>query len=363
MLHRLKHIVSVLGLLLVLASCDKTIHEYPTESTIILNLSCQINTEDPEFFVYVECDAKNGTSYIVRTQGVTQKNTRFDEPVKLRYIYDLYRVVASHTELVERRVAWVDPSQPIPEPEQYVLEAAEYKVLVWCDYVRASAQDESWYYNTNDLRNIRYSDIEVKDNNDKDVFTKMLHLNFRDYSYATGTFEVDKELILDRPNGRYKCYTTDVRDYLGKDTAKELTAVVTYVQWVADGYNVEEQKPNHFSETRTYVSTVSLDDLDSEGNLEFAYDYVLVNGKQSNVKVNFEFYKGVITKGSNGKLYKQGGVLATEDDRISNWSGVVVPLKRNMETVVKGRFLTQSFGSGGIGIEPGFDGEIVIPWE
>lgn len=363
MLHRVKHIISVLGLLLVFTSCDKTIHEYPTESTIILNLSCEIDAEDPEFFVTVECDAKNGTSYIVRTMGVAQKNTRFDEPVKLRFIYDLYRVVASHTELVERRVAWTDPSRPTPEDIQFELEAAEYKVLVWCDYVRASAQDESWYYNTNDLRNIRYTDIEVKDNNDKDVFTKMVHLNYRDYSYSAGTFEFDEHLVLERPNGRYKCYTTDVTDYLGKDDVREMTAVVSYVQWVADGYNVEEQKPNHFSETRSYLSTVSVDDVNSEGKLEFAYDYVLVNGKQTNVKINFEFYKGVVTKGSDGVLYKQGGVAVTEDDKISNWSGVVVPLKRNMETVVEGRFLTQSFGSGGIGIEPGFDGEIVIPWE
>jgi hypothetical protein len=34
-----------------------------------------------------------------------------------------------------------------------------------------------------------------------------------------------------------------------------------------------------------------------------------------------------------------------------------------METIIEGRLLTASFGSGGIGIDPGFEGEIVIPWE
>jgi hypothetical protein len=65
----------------------------------------------------------------------------------------------------------------------------------------------------------------------------------------------------------------------------------------------------------------------------------------------------------DGKLYKEDGSIASDDDRISNWSGVVVPLKRNMETIIEGRLLTASFGSGGIGIDPGFEGEIVIPWE
>jgi hypothetical protein len=269
--------------------------------------------------------------------------------------------------LVERRVAWVDPTQPTPDPVRFELAAAEYKVLVWCDYVRASEQDKSWYYNTDDLRNIRYSDIEVKDNNDKDVFTNVLHLNLREYYYSTGTYILDEHLVLERPKGRYKCYTTDVKDYMGKDTGIEkITAVVNYVQYVADGYNVEDQKPNHFIESRTYLSTVSMDDIDDEGKLEMCYDYVFVNGKQTNVKINFEFYKGIVYRGSDGKIYKDKNhtVLANEEiDKISNWSGVVVPLKRNMETVVEGRFLTQSFGSGGIGIGPGFEGEIVIPWE
>ena len=50
-------------------------------------------------------------------------------------------------------------------------------------------------------------------------------------------------------------------------------------------------------------------------------------------------------------------------DKISEWTGIVVPLKRNMETVIDGRLLTTSFGTGGIGIDPGFEDEIVIPWE
>lgn len=362
MLNRVKHIFSALGILLMLSSCDATIHEYPSESSIVLNVDCTINDTKPDFFVTVECDAKNGTSYIVRTMGMGPEDTRFDEPYKLRYTIDLYRVIASHTEFVERKVHIVDPEQKDMPQTQFNVVASEYKVLVWCDYVRESAQDEDWYYQTGDLRKILYNDIEVKDNNDKDVFTNMAHLNFRDYYYMSGTHEESIQLTLERPKGRYKCITTDVNDYINKESVTQITSVVTYIQYVAAGYNVEEQKPNYFEPTRTYLTTVTTDDLDQNGNLEMCYDYVFVNGKQTNVKINFQFYKGVITM-KDGKLYKENGEIASDDDRISNWSGVVVPLKRNMETIIEGRLLTASFGSGGIGIDPGFEGEIVIPWE
>ena len=364
MLNRITHILGLLGVVLTLASCDATIHEYPTEASIVLNVSCNINPADPEFFVTVECDAKNGTSYIVRTQGMGPGDTRFDEPYKLRYTVDLYRVIASHTEFVERRT-FITAPEAINETisTSFDVLAAEYKVLIWSDYVRASAENEDWYYQTDDLRKILYTDIEVKDNNDKDVFTNMESVNLREYYYQSGTYTKDIHLTLERPKGRYKCITTDINDYIGKDnTTSEITTVATYVQNVAAGYNVEEQKPNNFETTRTYISTVSTDDLDEEGNLEMCYDYLFVDSKQTNVKINFQFYKGVV-KMVDGVLTREDGKEVTEDDRISNWSGIVVPLKRNMETVIEGRLLTASFGSGGIGIDPGFEGEIVIPWE
>ena len=71
-----------------------------------------------------------------------------------------------------------------------------------------------------------------------------------------------------------------------------------------------------------------------------------MNGKQTNVKIDFFFYDSVIS----------------EDTEISNWTAITVPLRRNMETIVEGRMLTTSFGTGGIGIDPGFEDEIVIPW-
>ena len=143
-----------------------------------------------------------------------------------------------------------------------------------------------------------------------------------------------------------------MEDYLKNESEsdEDITAVVTYVQYVSAGYNVEEQKPNYFEPTRTFISKARVVE---DGKLELCYDYVFVNGKQTNVKINFTFFRGDVTISDSGEMI---------GDKISNWSGVVVPLKRNMETVIEGRMLTASFGTGGVGINPDFENEIVIPW-
>ena len=359
MFGRIRHIAMMSMLLFALSSCDKTIHEYPGDCNITLNVECGVDLTHPEHFITVECDAENGTSYVVRTQSIDPLGTRFTEPVCLRYVIDLYRVTASHSVFVERQVLFAEVENPIPEIASFEVQAAQYKVLVWCDYVQDDVR-EAWYYSTDDLRKIVYSDVEVVDNNDKDVFSNCIDVDLTEYYYLEGEFVVDAQVFLERPKGSYKCITTDLEDYLMSDEGvKKITSVITYVQYVSAGYNVEEQKPNYFEPTRTYITTTEIDALsdDSEdGNkLELFYDYVFVNGKQTNVKLNFAFYKDDITINS-----ETGEIIG---DKISEWTGIVVPLKRNMETVIDGRLLTTSFGTGGIGIDPGFEDEIVIPWE
>ena len=334
-----------------LVGCDKTIHEYPGTQDISITVRCSVDLTPPSYFTSVECDPETGTSYVVRAQSAEAFGTRFTEPVCLRYVIDLYRMGPSHSEFVERRVLFADVEDPNPQAiATFNVSASKYKVLVWCDYVQDEVR-EAWYYNTDDLRKITYSDVPVVDNNDKDVFTNMLDVDLTDYYYQEGQFDLTYDIDLERPKGRYKCISTDVDDYVknGADP-EDITAVVMYTQYVSAGYNVEEQKPNYFEPTRTFVTRARFDE---KGQLELCYDYVFVNGKQTNVKLNLFFYRGEVTIGPDG---------IPLGDEISHWTGIVVPLKRNMETIIEGRMLTTNFGTGGFGIDPDFEDEIVIPW-
>lgn len=364
MMRRVKHILSLLAIMLIAGSCDKVnLHvNYVTGPTLTLNVSCELNDSDPEFFVEVECDAENGTSYIVRALNAQPQNTRFNEDVMYRYIIDIYRANDADSKFVERRIFYADPEDKVIPPAQFNVEPATYKVLVWCDFVRASAPEESWYFNTDDIRQIVYTDVEVKDNNDRDCYTNAADVDLTAYSSVlTGVFDVEQHLVLERPCGRYRCVTTDVGEYTTGGDYEEVTCVLTYQMYVARGYNVEEQRPNDFDEVRTYISTVSTKDVDHEGNLELCYDYVFVNGKQTNVKVYMELYRGRVVM-RDDKLVREDGTPVDALDMISTWSDIAIPLKRNMETLVVGRMLTSSFDKGGIGIAPDFEDEIVINW-
>lgn len=363
---RAKHIISMALLAVVLVGCDKIrFHvNYVSGPSLMLNVSCEVNNTDPNFFVSVECDAENGTSYIVRLNSTPADRNTNEKKKLFRYIFDLYRVVDSHSEFVERRVCYADISNPFIDPIQFNVSADEYKLLAWCDYVYADTPNESLCYNTDNLCAVLYNDIEIKDNNEKDAFTAMVNVNLRSYnSTLTGVYDIHEHLILERPNGRYKCITTDIDEFIASDPGcEEITAVVNYVQYVASGYSVEEQKPNYFEPVRTYVTTVSTDDLNVEGNLVLSSDYIFVNGKQSNVKLNMQFYRGRVNLVGD-KLVKDDGKATSEADIISEWREISVPLRRNMETIITGRLLTTSFDPGGIGINPGFEDEIIIPWE
>lgn len=340
----------ILVALLLLAGCDRTIHEYPREVDIELAVRCSVDLAEPEYLISVECNSEEGASYVVRAQSAEPFSTRFTEPVCLRYVVDLYSVCGARSQFVERRVLFADAEEPNPQVvARFDVEAERYRVLVWCDYVRDDVR-EAWYYVTDDLRSVLYADVAVVDNNDKDAFSGVVDVDLSRWCCLMCCNEAVVDVDLMRPMGRLKCVATDVEEYLKNSSAalEDITAVVTYTQYVSAGYNVEAQRPNYFVPTRRFVSKAR---VDSEGEFELFYDYLFVNGKETNVMLNFALYSGEVTVGESGEVV---------GNEISSWSGIVVPLQRNRETLIEGRLLTTSYGTGGVGIDPGFENEYVI---
>ena len=337
-------------LMLILAGCDRTIHEYPREVDIELAVRCSVDLALPEYLMSVECNAEEGATYVVRTESAEPFGTRFTESVCLRYVVDLYSVHGAKSQFVERRVLFANVEESNPQVvARFDVEAERYRVLVWCDYVRDDVR-EAWYYVTDDLRSVVYADVAVEDNNDKDAFSGVVDVDLSRWCCLMCCNEAVVDVDLERPMGRLKCVATDVEDYLKNSSAAldDITAVVTYTQYVSAGYNVEAQRPNYFVPTRRFVSKAH---VGADGEFELFCDYIFVNGKETNVMLNFALYSGDVAVGESGEVV---------GNEISSWSGIVVPLRRNRETVIEGRLLTTSYGTGGVGVDPGFENEYVI---
>ena len=329
-------------LLFVLTGCDATIHEYPHIVDLTLRVKLSADMAEPEYYCDVICDTRTGTRTDFVTRSAVSRVLQ-PEDMYLRFTTELYRVVGDQAEFVERRVRHVEMDNPIPQAEEFFeIESYKYRVLVWADYV-PKATGLSWYYSNEDLRAIVYNGQVSGDNNDKDAYTgtkdiDLSHLKYSEEDAIVTTLDIP----LHRPLGRFKLISTDLAEFEEKGHDwRDVTTKVTYKQYVSAGYNVEEQRPNKFDPTRTITTSADLYEEEA-GHLLLSYDYLFVNGGQSNLLADFYFYDA-------------------EGKEISHWYNITIPILRNRETLVRGDFLTSSYGTNGVGINDNFENEFVIP--
>ena len=121
---------------------------------------------------------------------------------------------------------------------------------------------------------------------------------------------------------------------------ESLSLEVFYTGYFPIGFDVLLNRPN---EAVTGIQFTSVPIVISNNEACLAFDYVLVNGTESSVTLEM--------------------VICNEKGQeVNRVGGVEVPVRRNRITTVRDAFLTREFAPG-IGINPGFDGEInvVVP--
>lgn len=103
------------------------------------------------------------------------------------------------------------------------------------------------------------------------------------------------------------------------------------------GYNAYTGLPNKAEQAVSFRSEIT---PQNEKEASLGFDYVFVNGPQSQVNLTLQIYD--------------------KDNTLLNvYSGIEVPIERGKTTIVRGEYLTNRKESG-IGIDPEFDGDITI---
>lgn len=244
---------------------------------------------------------------------------------------------------------------------QVILEPVLYRVMVFTDYVDGATMS-SLCYRPSDFTSIRIpEDIPYTGSNPaRDCFTGTRDLDLSRVLESDAT--VDESLTMTRPVGKYSIVATDKDDFLkmflvrlrerllaegnttkatetkAEDISLDIFKIkVVYSGFLPDTYNLWRGRPVDARSGVSFNST--LRELES-GDLELAFDFVLVNGEEGAVNVAIYIYDD-----RNEIL----GTVQTE-----------IPLHTGMRTVLKGKFLTSGAASG-ISINPGYDGEFNIP--
>lgn len=333
-------------LVLVSIGCDRTVLEFPenggVDPTLVnVNLTLAI---DPKIEPYVS--ARSGA------EG--------PELHDVRWIVEFFRDEIGG-EPVERRVLTCEkaPDGRHSIRTSLALHAALYQVVAWMDYVDCgSAADK--YYTVNSLSSICVPEAGdyIGDEDHKDTYVARQAIDLRGYRDWWNVV-VDETVTLLRPMAKIEFITTDIDKFLEDLASRRLKAgtvsdellsenpdlstirvQVEYAGYFPSGFNAYTNKPN---DARTGMSFgCSMKPLtDKEARL--ASDYIFVNGSESAVKVN------LLIRDAEGHLLNEVG-------------GIDVPIVRGKLTTIRDEFLTRDYAPG-IGIDPGFDGEIdiVIP--
>ena len=334
---------------LTVTSCDKTVLEFPegegADPTLVrMNLSLEV---DPSIELYTPSRSK--------TAGT-------DETHHVRWIVEVFRDEIDGAP-VERRVLCCDKAADGKHTIQtsIPLHAARYHVVAWADYVDKSSTEDK-YYTIGSLSSICIPEPEeyIGDEEHKDAYVGRQAFDltvYRDRWNETA----ECAITLERPMAQIEFITTDVDKFLDDLAAKKerqgsrtvadnllgsapdlssIQVTVDYACYFPSSFNAYTNKPNDACLGMSFGCCMT---PLTEKEAHLAGDHIFVNGAESAVTINLTLRDG------DGNL-------------LNRIEGINVPIVRGKLTVVRDELLTRSYAPG-IGIDPGFDGEIdiVIP--
>ena len=332
-------IFAALLLGVLLASCD--VHELPKgDAYVDVTLTVKFDDDLP---LYRELD------YTTKAEG---------QNVQMRHTIRAFRangVNRYSTEPAVEKVVYTGGVQDVTVDLR--LEPVDYKIMVWSDY--ADEAGKALFYDAADFGSVRILEGEYKGSNPyRDAFSGTKELALTEILEASA--HIEETLQMTRPVGKFSIISVDRDEFLKMFMARLVEryknqasvgpiyskaedidvnifkVVVAYNGFLPDTWSLWTGRP---IDARTGVQFNSrLRELEG-GDLELAFDYVLVNGEESSVNVNVYIFDDL------------GDILSVMHSD--------VPLHAGMRTVLTGRFLTSGAASG-VSIKPGYDGEYNI---
>ena len=325
--------------LCALSSCD--VHEFPAEEpeshSVVLNL--EFRTEMP----------LHQTVEYTRSGGASTNAGDYD----IRYQIRVYRTDNEGEPLSDVYTSITETKDDVTDLNHSVgieIEKGNYRFLVWADYVDSGNEEDKFYATGN------FGEITL--NGESHCGNNVFRDAFRGEATATvasgdGTPQ-EITVEMERPLARFQFVTTDLETFItnalkeqeARDGAEkedsptkavnldDYRIVFRYTGFMPSAFNVFTNKP---IDAITGVSFAGKITRLNEKEAELGFDYVFVNGTESTVPIAVEVYN-------------------LENELLSSTDPIDVPLERSKLTIVRGPFLTTQ-ASGGVGIDPGFDGE------
>ncbi len=338
--------------LLWLTACN--VHEWPdTPEYVKFHLRLNYETD-----MTVWNQLYDGENTIDQGYGVTYDNLM--ERGTIRYIvraYPIHKEMTS-TEYAKEFVFTQNVADGYNFETALELAPGDYRIMVWSDL--SESRYFSSFYEPANFAKIVLQGEHPANTDYRDAFSGKQQISL------TSDFMERKPDTLDiamhRPLGKFEFITTDVVEFI----RKEVLRLASRGDLVYDADDDLSRLINikDYSIMFHYVGFMPcaysvLTDMavDSATGVSFSSDLSRLNDKEASIGFDYVFLNNTETAVTIkiGVLDKEGTLLTLSDP-------IVVPMKRDHNTILRGTFITTQ-ASGGISINPEFDGDfnLIIP--
>ena len=339
----------VMYILSLLVACD-TVHEFPegpVKPVIVpFTLHLKFDTVMP----------------LYKTVYYNTKAATVADDYDVRYIINAYRSdngTDFDREVDAQFIITKDSLNQLDHTVHLDLEEGYYKFMVWTDYIYAGGKSDT-YYTTTDFSEVilKEKDVHYGSNDFRDAYRgSRTSLAAAITTNPVGITNEDT-VYMKRPMAKFKFISTDLNEFVTrvlqleaeKGHVQEETKTINpddynvifrYTGFMPCSFNLYTDKPADAWSNIFFESKITLLD---EHEAELGFDYVFVTGEiEASVSVAVEVYN-------------------KEGEQMAGIYPIDVPLKQGELTIVRGAFLT-SKATGGIGIDPSFEGDFnfIIP--
>lgn len=251
--------------------------------------------------------------------------------------------------VAERQVSY---EKIVPGKTEYALHtkfrlnARQYKLLVWSDYVKTEDTETNLYYDPSSLTPVLPWGNYVGNNERKDCFRGLADLDLRKYRDEWAA-SVSLDVELARPVGRYEIITTDLGAFRqrladGLISGSEFSVRVRYADYRATGYNVLQNVPKNFLSYLFYKTTLNTENWNADqASMRLGFDYCFVDAGEAGSKIPVEIE-----------------ILNENNQQVSR-TVLSIPVVQGYNTVVSGRFMTGT-DDGSVSVDTAYDGVVDI---
>ncbi|WP_138350498.1 DUF6562 domain-containing protein [Bacteroides eggerthii] len=215
------------------------------------------------------------------------------------------------------------------------LHARDYQLVIWADYVSEDSDDDL-FYNTTTLAPVISPETYLGNSEYKDVLYSCQELNLSKYRNQWNA-QVALNPEMKRPTARYELIANDIETFMtnGAKAGSKYTMTVRYLGFYDTGFHTLDGISKHGLQYVTYKRTITVP-LEGTQEMSIAFDHIFVpeNGE---VPIAVE--------------------LSNDKNALLARTYLTLQCKTGDRIVKRSNFLTAD-PSGGIGVDPGYDGTI-----